>query len=521
MDSNWQVQTTVQQLRDSSSFFRTLHPIILFLLGVLAAAVLMGSLATLFLLPTIAPFLLAGIIVVTFGTGYIWNNSIWLICILNILVASFIPQDIFDIRLPVGGGLDLSDVIFIGALGILVIRQLNRKLITIPWMAVGVPLLLFLLVVVTSAFNSLAIENTEFNWVFRDVRVFIYFLLFFMIIWAIEKPLHLIYLCGSVFLIADLTTLIIIGQQFVGINNYLVPGMSDVTMWQITAVGDGTVRIMPPSIQFIGIAQLFSLCLIFVANDNRLRLFAIFQFLFLGIGFLLTYTRSAWAASGIGIVLIIVYYAITRRDVILFKIGLVSLPFLIGAAIGLTLLPSSLYDDIPIVGSLATRVVSIFQVRDTVQTYSIQWRIFENDEAIRAIGEKPILGWGLNTPYRNITIQQGEAARTFVPNMHDRYRFTRFVHNGYLAIMLKTGLLGFSVLMWMYAAFMFDGFRRLQTLENPYYIALGISILASFAGLLLRAYFFGIFTEPHLVINLVTSMGIVGAIFKLSNAQGA
>jgi hypothetical protein len=79
---------------------------------------------------------------------------------------------------------------------------------------------------------------------------------------------------------------------------------------------------------------------------------------------------------------------------------------------------------------------------------SLQWRAFENEEAFNSLAQAR--AWvGLGNTYRGITTHAGEAAGYHGAPLNG------FMHNSYLYIAVKTGLQGLAAFLWFCAAFLF------------------------------------------------------------------
>ena len=117
----------------------------------------------------------ATLILVLVGLGLpimllLWHRPEFGLLALTFLTSSFIQSNIVDLRLPIGGGLDLRDLVLIGLFGVVGLQQLTRGTLKVPWWPVGGPLLLFLVVAVFSAFYAIAFRHGESNWALGDLR---------------------------------------------------------------------------------------------------------------------------------------------------------------------------------------------------------------------------------------------------------------------------------------------------------------------------------------------------------------
>jgi O-antigen ligase len=226
------------------------------------------------------------------------------------------------------------------------------------------------------------------------------------------------------------------------------------------------------------------------------------QFLLINLGLLLTYTRAQWIASGIAILFALgAFMIVHRRRAFAFVIVAITV-ILVGAGIygasNINLTQSS--DANP----LLVRLVSIFTPDQTLDTNSLQWRIFENDAAMQSVLKNPILGVGLGNEYRGVTLLR---QREVLGDL----RFTRFIHNAYLYIAVKLGIPALIVFGWMCLAFLINGWRSYRRMRPGIWQAVTLAMLAGFVGLL-----FWSNTQPNFMVGEGTLfigvlMGLVAA----------
>lgn len=434
-------------------------------------------------------WVLGGVLGILFFVGIASKPELGLLALV-FLTSSFIRPDAVDLRLPVGG-LDLRDLTLMGMFGILILHGLIRKKLTVPWWPVSGPLLVFLGFAIFSALYALLYQGGESNWTFGELRTLIYYAVFFLTAWAITRPKQLFILLAGLFFLADLTATVVILQQFLGSENPLLAVMSG-TNWHVWQMGDpsigfGAVRIVPPGHVLVFVMTIIAFCLIVFARQTlRMRAVLALQFVYLNIGLLFTYTRAQWVASAIALGLISILLSSADRIQLvryLLIVILVLLPVygLLRAELQET--PNSA----PFVDILVSRALSILTPHKTAETYSVEWRIFETDEALRSVSQHPLLGVGLGNVYRDPTLLHGEAISGYL-------RFTRYVHNSYLYIAVKMGLLGLVAFLWFCLAFLASGWRAYMNALDEQFKRIMLAILASFVGLLAWSIF-----QPHLL----------------------
>ena len=490
---------TVAYLRDSFSNIPILLNVILWVLGLW----IWGSLVN--LLPSSISLVVVGITALPALTLF-WKNPEYGVIALMFFVSGFLSPEFIEIRLPIGGGLEMGDILLFSMFGITFFQRLYRRNLVIPLWPAGGLLIGFLVIVVSSLLNAIVFENVPINWAFNDARILSYYSIFLIVGWSITNKQSLYVVILGSFIIADITALIVILQQFFGINNLILPAMSDPRGWSINYLTGGAVRVVPPGIVYIYFMMFISLGFMFFLRANKNKLvFWTANSVFLGISLLFTFTRSAWVASGISIALLaIVLFRIYQPYLLrILLLGCAFLMFVVGL---LGLFIDFGTSDNPIV----RRFTSIFE-EDTVESLSLQWRLFELQEATKAILESPILGVGLGNSYRNLTTFNKEAIADHVQGDHSyiRYdRFTRYVHSSYWAIAVKMGFPGILVLMAFFIVVIFKSIFLYSSLSNDMAKGLTITVGLAMFGLLQ-------WSIMHAQLMLESSTIVIGLVLGL------
>lgn len=440
------------------------------------------------------------------------------------LAANFLPLDIVDIRLPIGGGLELRDLLTLGLFGLLVFRGLARKTLGIPWWPVGAPLTLFLVLVLFSAAYALFWQGVASNWVFAELRDLSAYALFFITAWSLARPRHLVTILVGLFVIANLTAFIIFIQQFLGVSRPLLPAMT-ASYWGIWLQGSagsfGSVRVVPPSHVLVYFAMLIAGGLAIYEPNRGLRAGLVVQFGVLGLALLLTYTRAQWVATTVALALMATVLVPTYKAQI-GRLALLSIPiFLITCSVlGFGL--QGLLQETPVLTLLSERATTLFTPDETIDSRSLQWRIFENEEALKSILRHPMLGVGLGNSYRNLTTLQGEADGWFTGNSlaaGEISRFTRYVHSSYIWIPVKMGIPALVIFIWFCTALLVAGWRLMRLLPNNRIKGIVLAIVAGFIGLLGWTIF-----HQHLIMNrsstaVAFAAGLVAGIYALHRGE--
>jgi O-antigen ligase len=431
--------------------------------------------------------------------------------ILIFLASSFIPASIVDLRLPIGGGLDLRDLVLIGLFGVVCLQGLSRGRLSVPWWPVGGPLLLFLIMAVFSAFYAIVLKHVELNWALGDLRILSLYTTFYITLWSIKRPEQLTILLIGLFIIANLTTTIIYLQQFFGADNLLLQAMMSTRDWRVYQQA-GAVRVIPAGQVLMHFMWFVALGLLLFARHNRgLRAFCVVQLLYVGGGHLLSYTRAQWVALFIGLVLVFIIL-VPRLKQNLAKAAVISccaiLLFVAGVIMGG---PISDTAAMPFVAGISERFGSLLTPSETAGTGSLQWRAFEIEQALQAIREQPLTGVGLGNRYRELSAYHGEASGRLTRGSiatGEVSRFTRYVHNSYGAIAVKMGIPGLLALLWFCAMALFKGLQVYRHMPDSKQKGMVLGILVAFAGLLVWSYF-------HAQLIKAESTGTIGIMLAL------
>ena len=446
------------------------------------------------------------------ATWLFWEKPEYGIITLMFFTSGFLSPEFVDIRLPIGGGLEMRDILLFHLFGLIFFQRLSRKNLTIPWQSVGGMLVIFLGIVMLSLINAIVFEGVPINWAFGDARILFFYLLFFIVGWSVtnEKTLYAV-IMGS-FVITDITALIVIIQQFLGPNTLVLESMKDGS-WLIHAQ-EGIIRVVPPGIVYLYFMMLISLGFtIFFRGDRRNLLFWIFHTGFLGIGLIFTFTRSSWVATGITVaLLLVVLFPVYRPYLVrILIIGSAALMLLVGA-VGFLVNDAAIKNTT--VSLILDRFFSIFE-EETIESSSLQWRFYELQETTRAIEEQPFTGVGLGNRYRDISILVGEAYGSWVDGdlSFERYdRFTRYAHSSYLAIPVKMGIPGIVALLGFFALATIKSLSLYYKLPDGMTKGLVITVIFGTFGLLQWSFLHAQLMLPASTIVVALVLGLIASI---------
>lgn len=448
----------------------------------------------------------------------IWTRPEFGLLILMFLAASFIPPKAIDLRLPVGG-LDLRDLTLLCLLGMAVLKGVKARKLAIPWWPIGGLLLAYFVVAIFSALYAVLYLDVDPTWTLSELRSVIYLSVFFVTAWLITKPKQFSIVLIGLFCLADLTAAIILVQQFLGRNSPLLSAMLG-NGWYLRLVGDtgdtgsdfGTVRVVPPNIILMFMMMVVAFAILVYPRVSRWqRVFCLCQLTCLGLATLFTYTRAQWIATVIAIGLVTALLPLAEKT----RLGRYLAGILLVAAVVFVMFGTVIEQATNsgnFINNVVARADSIFTPEQTLASSSLQWRIFENGEALKSIALHPVLGVGLGNAYREVTLLQYEDRRFY-------FRKTRFVHNSYLYIAVKMGVSGLGVFLLFCTGFLIRGWKAYRRMPEGQMKRITLALLASFVGLLVwsntQMHFLSV--ESTAVVGLM--VGLVGSLCFMTNTD--
>jgi hypothetical protein len=440
------------------------------------------------------------------------------------LTAGLLPLSSLYMPLPIGGVFDY-DIALIGLLGLLSVRGLIYDGLRIDWWPVSKPLLIFLALAIASVVYAVSFREVDLARSLNELRPFIYYGASIVVAMALTRASHRTTLLIGLFVLADVVSSALIFAQFAGAGRFLFPGMAE---WQVNDVGAGGVtdtvsstdsgfgllRIVPPAALLMFVIMILSFIWALAPGLRpAARIMCAAQCAFLNIGLLLTYTRAQWIATVISVMIIaaLVPHALRVRlgHGLAVVLGLCAFVFALFQA-GVQLPGGAVQ---PAVEAMLGRATSILSPDATLNSASLQWRVFENEEGFNSLFQSP-QGVGLGNTYRAITTYAGEAAG------YQGSPLNGFMHNSYLYIAVKMGVQGLIAFLWFCLAVLVQGWRLFRKMPDGPERWLVLAVLASFVGIMQWSV-----TEPNLMlvgatITVGVMVGLLASLTRDSSLQG-
>jgi O-antigen ligase len=422
--------------------------------------------------------------------------------ILAIIVT--IASIIFERDLPLlpvpGGSLHIPDVILLFLLSRILIKAFtdeNFKYLTTP---LDYPIFLFILAAFMSVGISIFKYGLDSNSVIRSLRGIIYYLLIIVITNLIRERKQIRFLLGGLFVIGTVVSLMMLIQAKMGRSVRLLPGRieADSNYW--------TTRIIPPGEVVIFVMLISAICAFVIMNRPFFKTTYFYLIPILGGGVLLTYNRQYWGSIIFSLFIFtrLLSKVWKRRFFSLIAIAFIFLILIIIPIITLSK-TARVYSD-----SIVARFSSLFTVKQTFASGSLEWRKIENQYALRSIVKHPFLGIGLSNTYRPPLPGM---------DMETGWDTKRFVHNGYLFVLVDMGILGFLPLVWFYILFLSRGFSNWRKIRNPVDKSAVIGFTISGIALALSILVEPRFMQWHGIVVISTIIGINEAIIHLNENE--
>jgi O-antigen ligase len=132
----------------------------------------------------------------------------------------------------------------------------------------------------------------------------------------------------------------------------------------------------------------------------------------------------------------------------------------------------------------------------------------------------PILGIGLGTRYKPVKRLLLRASPSDPQSTVTSYFLGGLMlHNSFLDIPLRFGLVGFIAFLWISAVFLVRGFRNWRKIKDPFFRAVCIGYTVSYVGTLITSNVDPFLTEWRGVIGIAIMWGTNEAIYRLEGIE--
>ena len=380
------------------------------------------------------------------------------LALLGILIAT--SSILFEDQLPMisaGISLHIPDLLLLGSLGLIVVRQMVEPQFKIVHTPLDLPLIIFFSLTMLSTILAILQSSAEPESARRWMRILSYYLTFFVVTNLIRERRQLYLLLNGIFFLATIVAGAMAMQFLLGNAVQILPGRIETLNTQGNLY-EGITRILPPGWSIVLVSFVTFLCLLGLEKSRRFQWLKFFQCGLFGLALLVTFLRSYWA------VLIIIFAllgyllrGVDRQRLIGWCLVFVSLTAIILLLVfadpnsQVARLVSASIDRLNTLANNGT-----FQGQDS----SLNWRMIENSYAISTIMSNPWLGLGMDFTYRPWD------RRLDLNTDPSSYDFRKHIHNGHYWILLQSGLLGYLSFLWLSLTFLIRGLRHWRTVTD-------------------------------------------------------
>jgi len=370
-------------------------------------------------------------------------------------VSELIPAQ-FNYRIRLGFGFLLTDFILIMLVAVVIIRLIIDKNFHFQKTSLDIPFFIFFAAILLGIVNSVINYGINFSYTTYEARMFLYYMFFFPVTNLIRTQKQIKRMFWGSIVIAIAISIDLIFRVVSHQSSY-----SPID-------GDGVVRIFRPGVFVIFVILIIYMTYTSVWSKSPSRLVSSIIFLLFCVGITTTLARNLLVSFGLSFVILIL---LLRKKEFPRFIGNFLLIFVVGMCIYLFLKLSGMsgFVDRYVVAGL-NRISSMFSsVVFTSQETAVS-RLNEISYAMEQIFKSPIWGIGFKNSYR--------------PQFYLGDPNTSYIHNAYISIWLKTGLLGLVSFSWILISFIIRGFKHFRVIKDDFLRSLFLGITLAFLALI-------------------------------------
>lgn len=388
------------------------------------------------------------------------------------------------------GHFQVSDLILLSLLGLTMLRAIAEPTFKIRQSPVNMPLFLLCLSVFIGMGTAVLKHGIGFSHTTYEARILLYYSIFFAVVNLIQTRAQLTRLVYGVFGIGILTAILII-LQTISVPSFFQPEPS-------LSASEVVRRAFHPGFTSILMTIMAFVCLLgerhTPLNEGLLWL----TLLVLGSSILLSLGRNI--ILSVSLTLLVLLLIVGGRQ----RVRLMQSFFVLVAAAALAFgllqqfAPSA--DILEYPKALVERFAHLITTDPLSPQETLLWRIQETEYAWEKIVESPLLGIGLKTEYR--------------PEFYEGDTLKSYIHNGYLWLWLKTGLLGLLSFLWMLTAFIAHALRRWKNITDLFFRMSSLGFTLVLFAIAISNFVAPVFVERFNLAFFAVGMGI----FELSLA---
>lgn len=356
------------------------------------------------------------------------------------------------------------------------------------------PLIFLLILTIISLVNALYIQDNGIKPILQEARFFYFWLLAPMAVIAIDSRARLNRFLIGVGVTALLVSIGVVLLQTTGFELFKGDELTNRALITLDKAISGVVRAVPPGTFFVALILFLVVARYLLKENGLLFTFAIVPLLAFEI--ISTFGRALW--GGITIGLLLLGFSLGLRA--LAKMAIAGVIAGVAAVGFISIVKPQL---------LTAAYARAFSIEKEVERgSSLEYRYVENRSALGKIAENP-LGIGLG----------GMVHRKFHMAMDDNTR--RYVHNGYLYMVVKLGVIAIVFPIWLTWRFYRQSRNVLRNASSKGDHALVVSLAASLVMVII-----GNMVEPEWmsvpgVAFIALLVGLLAAVTNISRAERA
>jgi O-antigen ligase len=398
-----------------------------------------------------------------------------------------------------GKGLYPSDLLILSLLGVVGLRLLADRKFRFVHTPMDVPMLLLLGAVLIAVFTAITAHGITFSNTTYEARILLYYVLFFAVTNLIRTPAQLDRLIVGVTIIAILAALLMLAQSFAGYSFSL--------RGQELMQDAGVVRVFHPGTIAILAIMMVQLSGLGLREGRDPALGDILMLLILSLSLLVTLGRNLLISSSIALLLLIVLIFRSHLPRFLARGFMVAIA--IAGLVGLLVLSGHGAPVLRYLGAFQERLSQLDSGGALSASGPLNWRWREIQSAWARLQDSPFFGIGVATAYR-LPFYPGDP-------------LTHYLHNAYLSLWLKTGVLGLIAFLWLCFRFLQRGFARWSLPQDPARRATVLGFTLAFFATMISNLVAPFFVQDWGLALFAVMFGINEVIFaqsKIGQEQG-
>lgn len=419
-----------------------------------------------------------------------------------ILLSSIVFEGVLP-QIPIGiGDLHIADSLLLALLFMIPLNLIIDKEFRIVKTRLDIPLFFFVIAVSISACIAIFCYDLDFNQTMGIVRGLTYYLLFFVVTNLIRNERQIRFLVKGLFFIGALVGIMMLVQAAIGESIQLMPGRVE-KAWTLGATYEAT-RVLPPGQTLVYVLFITSVCLIALQKKARVKVWHYLLVFSTGVGVTLTYNRSYWATCIFSFTIFMLLTGGQARRRVIFVLSVWLLIITVFLTLFLLSNPRGRVGET--IQAISARISSLFRGTELYESGSLQYRRIETEYAVKQITKHPLIGIGLGNDYRPSIFGADD-------------KLTDYIHNGYLWILLKMGLIGFLPFLWFYFGFVVRGFKNWEKMGNNYFRSLLTGFTLSGLAVLLSNLVNPMFMQWFSIVVLSIIIGLSEGIISLNEKE--